>query len=51
LPIKDCGRRGEKYFEAAAIVRLSHARGVDELVHRSLKELATENNCPSRLLK
>jgi hypothetical protein len=37
---------GDKYFEVASIVELSHARGSDELIHRSLKELATKEQLP-----
>jgi hypothetical protein len=37
---------GQKYFEAANIVELSHDRGADELIHRSLKELATKEQLP-----
>jgi len=37
---------GEKYFKAEEIVRLSHSRGADELIHRSLKELATREQLP-----
>jgi hypothetical protein len=36
----------EKYFDAAAIVALSHERGADELIHRSIKELATKEQLP-----
>jgi len=39
---------GEKYFEAEEIVKLSHSRGADELIHRSLKELATREQLPFR---
>jgi len=37
---------GEQYFEAKTIVQESHARGADELIHRSLKELATKEQLP-----
>lgn len=37
---------GEKYFAAEEIVRLSHSRGADELIHRSLKELTTREQLP-----
>jgi len=37
---------GDKFFEASAIVKLSHKRGADELIHRSLKELATKEQLP-----
>ena len=37
---------GEKYFEAENIVSLSHQRGADELIHRSIKELATKEQLP-----
>lgn len=35
-----------EYFEAETIIRESHARGADELVHRSVKELATKEQLP-----
>jgi len=37
---------GEAYFETKAIIQLSHARGADELIHRSIKELATKEQLP-----
>lgn len=37
---------GEKYFSADNIVKLSHQRGADELIHRSIKELATKEQLP-----
>ena len=37
---------GEKYFEAQTIIQKSHERGADELIHRSLKELATKEQLP-----
>ena len=37
---------GEKYFEAKTIISLSHDRGADELIHRSIKELATKEQLP-----
>lgn len=37
---------GEAYFEASSIIGLSHQRGGDELIHRSLKELATREQMP-----
>lgn len=37
---------GKRYFEAATIVEISHARGADELIHRSIKELATKEQLP-----
>ncbi len=33
---------GEKYFEAAEVIKLYHGRGRDELIHRALKEFAAE---------
>jgi hypothetical protein len=33
---------GSQYFEAVTIVRRSHQRGADELIHRSIKEPATK---------
>ena len=37
---------GEKYFETKNIIALSHQRGADELIHRSIKELATKEQLP-----
>jgi hypothetical protein len=37
---------GEAYFETKAIIQLSHKRGADELIHRSIKELATKEQLP-----
>lgn len=37
---------GNKYFTAKAIISKSHQRGKDELVHRSIKELATREQLP-----
>lgn len=37
---------GGHYFEAETIVRKSHERGADELIHRSIKELATKEQLP-----
>ena len=37
---------GERYFEAGEIISLSHQRGADELIHRSIKELATKEQLP-----
>lgn len=37
---------GEKYFETENIIKLSHQRGADELIHRSIKELATKEQLP-----
>jgi hypothetical protein len=37
---------GNAYFEASAIVELSHQWGADELIHRSIKELATREQLP-----
>ncbi len=37
---------GEAYFQASAIIGLCHQRGTDELVHRSIKELATKEHLP-----
>lgn len=37
---------GETYFEAETIVKKSHQRGADELIHRSIKELATKEQLP-----
>lgn len=37
---------GEKYLEAEGIISLAHRRGANELVHRSIKELATKEQLP-----
>ncbi|HZJ21427.1 MAG TPA: IS1380 family transposase [Pricia sp.] len=37
---------GADYFEAGTIVEKSHQRGADELIHRSIKELATKEGLP-----
>lgn len=37
---------GKEYFKAENIVTLSHQRGADELIHRSIKELATKEQLP-----
>ena len=41
---------GTSYFEAETIVRKSHERGADELIHRSIKELATKEQLPFKHL-
>lgn len=37
---------GNECFEAENIIKLSHQRGADELIHRSIKELATTEHLP-----
>ncbi|MBW6481238.1 MAG: IS1380 family transposase, partial [Bacteroidales bacterium] len=37
---------GNEWFKAETIIRKSHQRGADELIHRSLKELATKEQLP-----
>ena len=37
---------GDSYFETESIIQLSHGRGADELIHRSIKELATKEQLP-----
>lgn len=37
---------GDSYFHARTIIAKSHQRGEDELVHRSIKELATKEQLP-----
>jgi len=37
---------GNEWFEAETIIRKSHQRGADELIHRSIKELATKEQLP-----
>ena len=41
---------GDEYFEAQNIIKLSHQRGADELIHRSIKELATKEQLPFKHL-
>jgi hypothetical protein len=37
---------GHHYFENETIIQTSHQRGADELIHRSIKELATKEQLP-----
>jgi DDE family transposase len=37
---------GHHYFETRTIIQKSHERGADELIHRSIKELATKEQLP-----
>jgi hypothetical protein len=37
---------GDSYFETESIIQISHSRGADELIHRSIKELATKEQLP-----
>lgn len=37
---------GEKYISADSIISLAHQRGRDELIHRSIKELALKEQLP-----
>jgi hypothetical protein len=37
---------GHALFETESIIQLSHQRGADELIHRSIKELATKEQLP-----
>ena len=37
---------GEHCFETVSIIQKSHGRGADELIHRSIKELATKEQLP-----
>lgn len=41
---------GDSYFETASIIQMSHSRGADELIHRSIKELATKEQLPFKSL-
>ena len=41
---------GTPYFETETIIRKSHERGADELIHRSIKELATKEQLPFKHL-
>ena len=36
----------EHYLKVEAIIKLAHGRGADELIHRSLKEMATKEQLP-----
>jgi DDE family transposase len=42
--LRDAG--GSNYFETETIIQKSHERGADELIHRSIKELATKEQLP-----
>ena len=42
--LRDAG--GDNLFETSSIIHLSHKRGADELIHRSIKELATKEQLP-----
>lgn len=42
--LKEAGKK--ELLMAESIIRLSHQRGKDELIHRSLKELATKEQLP-----
>ncbi len=46
--LKDAGF--ENYLQAKNIVKLSHQRGCDELIHRSIKELATKEQLPFKTM-
>jgi hypothetical protein len=37
---------GGHFFEAQTIIQTSHQRGADELIHRSIKEMATKEQLP-----
>lgn len=37
---------GDHYFKTEVIIQLSHKRGADELIHRSIKEMATKEQLP-----
>lgn len=36
----------ENFFQASSIIAMTHARGADELIHRSIKEFATKEQLP-----
>ncbi len=40
------GTDADKYFTSAGLIGFSHSKGKDELIHRSLKELATKEQLP-----
>ena len=42
--LTSCG--GEQYFNADTIIETAHQRGADELIHRSIKELAVKEQLP-----
>jgi hypothetical protein len=42
---------GDEYFKAENIVKESHDRGADELIHRSIKELATKEQLPFKSMR
>lgn len=37
---------GNHYFQTETIIEISHQRGADELIHRSIKEMATKEQLP-----
>lgn len=40
------GTKAEEYFTPEGLIKFSHSKGKDELVHRSLKEFATKEQLP-----
>jgi len=40
------GTKAEKYLTSEGLIKFSHSKGKDELVHRSLKEFATKEQLP-----
>ena len=46
LDNKLIGTESEKYLTAEGLISFSHSKGSDELIHRSLKELATKEQLP-----
>lgn len=46
LDKKLTGTKAEEYFTPEGLIKFSHSKGKDELVHRSLKEFATKEQLP-----
>ena len=46
LDKKLTGTNAEEYFTSEGLIKFSHSKGKGELVHRSLKELATKEQLP-----
>lgn len=41
----------EHYLQVKAIIELAHNRGADELIHRSIKEMATKKQLPFKKIE
>ncbi|MCK5535229.1 MAG: IS1380 family transposase, partial [Bacteroidales bacterium] len=51
LDTKLKGTKAENYFTSEGLIKFSHSKGKDELVHRSLKEFATKEQLPFEKFK